>query len=624
MDLYSQNMGVVKKFNPRLYDLLNSIEGEHFRIEQARSGYPTLIFQKDNQDFYIHSRFKPEEEAVNMVRKLNLSSEHFIILGLGLGYHLDLLLNAKPPHSRLLVIEPNFEIFKHSLHTLSWESIINREDFFLCLGNDLNTIASTIHNFIDITTFDTVETLELASEVRFEEKFFNSAKEIIDNEIRTLLYDFKTRLAEDAMVPRNILKNLRNILDTRPVKALKNRFRGVPGFIVSAGPSLDKNILYLKKMKDRGVIICVDTALKPLLKRDIHPHFTVTADPSYKNYLHLQGTENQIRYFLVSDTGISERVYKDFKEHLFSISLGKPILKMIEQQIGEIGEIEAWGSVISVALNLAIYMGLEPIVFLGQDFAFSGMRNHCRGTSWEEKWTEYSSDLENLQRSEKQSIGGISRVKEMPDIYGNPVMSSDKLMLYKNYLSKIFPTFSGKRFINATEGGILNEIVQAPLYQVMKDYVFLRPPIDFNALFQIPTLYSRENKNKLIAFFKVKLQFFKKYRNKVTNAITRLNEIDSASTFQARVILEEAHRVRNLLYVNPQDGEILEMWSQGPIFEFLKRTKKLERSGIPTENATEWGEVYKEYLGKILPLISSVIASMETCIKSLQGNEDRQ
>jgi len=41
--------------------------------------------------------------------------------------------------------------------------------------------------------------------------------------------------------------------------------------------------LFLKQIQNRGVLISVDTALKPLLSRNIQPHFTAIADPSYKN-----------------------------------------------------------------------------------------------------------------------------------------------------------------------------------------------------------------------------------------------------------------------------------------------------------------------------------------------------
>ncbi|MGE5341178.1 MAG: motility associated factor glycosyltransferase family protein [Candidatus Omnitrophota bacterium] len=617
---YHANLTAIKQTHAHLYQVLTSITDTIYRTEPARSGLLTLICRHENQDFYLHSKFKPEDEALKSIQnpKINLHADHFIVLGLGLGYHLQLLLDHKPKTSRVLLIEPNPAIVNHSLKTLDWATLLNRKDFFFCLGTDPNVLAASLQQFIDVTTFESLENIELPSEIRFAEPFFKTCRQTIDNEIKSLLYDFKTRLAEDAVVPRNILKNIHHILHTRPVKTLENRFRGKPGFIVSAGPSLDKNILFLKKIKNRGVIICVDTALKPLLKRGIHPHFTITADPSYKNYLHLLGTESELTYFLVSDTGISSNVYTDFNDHLFSVSLGKPIMHMIEQNIGEIGQLDAWGSVISLALSFAIYIGTDPIVFLGQDFAFTNMRNHCRGTSWEDSWMENSRDLDAMQRAENRSIGGISKVSDTRDIDDAPTMTSDKLLLYKNYLAKIFPTYPKHHFINATEGGILTEIEPQPLHRVLETTVYPQEPIDIQSVFDIPTLYNSENKKKLMVFFRAKTDFFKKYKHKLLDIGDKLKTAETLAFSSIYPLLEEAHQLKNLLYANPQNGDIAEMWSQGPIFEFLKRYKKLEPHGVSPDNAGEWVRLFRDYFEKLFPLISGIKDSFEDALKNLR------
>ncbi|MCP5104992.1 MAG: motility associated factor glycosyltransferase family protein, partial [bacterium] len=578
----------------------------------------TLTLHHNNQNYYLHSKFNPEAEALKLIQKSNLDADHIVVLGLGAGYHLEKLMNMKNQNTRILLVEPDLEIIKHSLKTLDWKPIFTRPDFFYCFGTDPNALAATVQSFLNMPVFDKLEFIELTAEVRFLQNFFNTAKEAMDNEIKTLLYDFKTRLAEDSMVPKNILKNIGGILKTRRVKYLENKFSGTPGFIVSAGPSLDKNILQLKKINNRAVIICVDTALKPLLKKNIHPHFTVTADPSYKNYLHLQGTEEDIRYFLVSDTAISNQVYNDFHPHIFSVSLGKPIFQMIEENIGAVGEIDAWGSVISLALNFAIYLGLEPITFLGQDFAFTGMRNHCRGTSWEDKWLEYTRDLDLMQRKEKQSITGIAKVVETSDIYGNKAVSSDRLMLYKNYLVKILTSVRGKRFINASEGGVLTEIESMPLRRVLEEFVFPREPLDFQGLYKLPVITNNQNKKKLLTFFKAKAAFFKKYRRKLEDMMPRLAQADQLSLQVLAPLLEECEKIKVLLYNNVRNGEIVEMWSQGPIYHFLRKSSKLEGKLVDETNRTEFVQVFEDYFEKLVPMVTGIVESFDAGVRELQ------
>ncbi len=623
-NLENKNLAFIKQFSPDLFTTITTINRQNYAAVPSKKGPLTLTYSYNGQDYYIHSKFNPEAEAEKLIRNSNLQETHIAVIGLGAGYHLQKILETKNPNSRVLLIEPEPEIIKHSLKTIDWESLFTRKDFFYCLGTNLNLLARAIQTFIDVTTFENLEIVELASEVRFNSQFFNAAKKTVDNEIKTLLYDFKTRLAENAMVPENILKNIAGVLQTRPAKYLRDKFAGKPGFIVSAGPSLDKNILQLKKINDRAVILCVDTALKPLLGKNIHPHFTITADPSYKNYRHLQGTENQIKYFIVSDTAIANQVYRDFHPHMFSVSLGKPIFRMIEENIGGIGEVDAWGSVISLALNFALYLGLQPITFLGQDFAYTDMRNHCRGTSWEEKWIEYTRDPDGMQRKEKQSISGVVKITENRDIYGNKAFTSDRLMLYKNYLAKILTSLPEKHFINASEGGILKEIENKTLHQVIEKFVYTREPIDFKSLFNLPVIYNNQNKNKLLTFFKAKSTFFKKYKRKLEDIAVKLDKTTQSHLHTTAPLLEESEKIKDALYSNPQNGEIVEMWSQGPIYHFLKQSAKLKGQVLNETNLPAFVQLFHDYFKKLVPLVTGVIQSFDNAAKDLKENTGPQ
>ena len=621
--IYEKNLAALRLLNPPMAQALHSLEEKNYRREQSRAGQETLIYRSGGQDYYLHSRFNPEAEAQKIIQKSNLQADHIIIFGLGLGFHVKQVLMLKSRNARVLLIEPELEIVKHSLHSLEWYELFQRNDFHYFFGTDMNLLAASVEKFLHLVSFETLETIDFPPEVRFHGAFFSAARELIDNEIRTLLYDFKTRLAEDAMVPTNVLKNLRGILHSRPIKALKNRFIGKPGFIVSAGPSLDKNVLLLKKIRNRGVILCVDTALKPLLKRGIQPHFTITADPSYKNYLHLQGAAKDMAYFLVSETGIASQVYEDFKGNIFSVTLGRPIVKMIEQRIGEIGEIEAWGSVVSLALNVALYFGLEPVVFLGQDFAYTHTRNHCRGTSWEDTWLEYTRDLDLMQRKEKDSIAGAAKITELPDIYGNKTITSDRLILYKNYLAKIVSALPGKKLINASEGGIFKEIEQIPLHRVIRQYVYPSREIDFRVIFRIPELYYGKNKKKLLKFLRDKAKFFNSYEKKIGKLLARIEGKEGPAEGLLPGLLAEAEELKNALYADVQDGEIVEMWSQGPIYEFLKKSGKLENAGIGDIQGMRKKllAIFVEYFTRLRPIVANISAVMGTSMDNLAGGD---
>ncbi|MCP5104485.1 MAG: motility associated factor glycosyltransferase family protein, partial [bacterium] len=592
---------------PGLLKFLLALPEQRYKTETARNGALTLTCSLNQTSYYLHSKFNPQNESAALVAKKDTSADHIVVMGLGLGYHLEKVMETKNKTSRVLLVEPESEILKHSLKTIRWKKLLNRGDFFYVFSNEMAELAGTVHSFLNVIVLDRVEFVELPSETRILSDFFIKARKTIENEIKTNLYDLKTRLAESFMLPRNILKNLPRILNTRPVARLQNAFPNTPGFIVSAGPSLDKNVLHLKNVRNRGLMIAVDTALKPLLKRALQPHFTAIGDPSHKNYLHLQGTENLLQHFIAAETGIARHVFRDFNDKIFTLSVGRPMARLIEAHSEPLGELEAWGSVISIALALAIYMGLNPIIFVGQDFAFTGTRNHCRGTSWEENKLEYTSDLAQLQRFEKQSISGNKKVIETRDIYGNKTYTSERLKLYKNYLARMVEQHPHTLFINATEGGIFSEIPHMPLKQVIKKFVYGRPGIDFNRIHQLPTLYSNENIRRLTDFFENKRGFFEEYLKKMDDVLRTLRAGTDFSRETALPVLDVADSVKNELYAETQNGEIVEMWSLSPIYDFLKGYKRVEQKQFNESYIKENITLYQRYFENIKPLIKDII-----------------
>ena len=78
---------------------------------------------------------------------------------------------------------------------------------------------------------------------------------------------------------KNTFHNICYLSEGYSVEALKGILPAdVPAIVVSAGPSLNKNLMDLKKAVGKACIIATDTAMKPLLNAGIMPNLFVIID----------------------------------------------------------------------------------------------------------------------------------------------------------------------------------------------------------------------------------------------------------------------------------------------------------------------------------------------------------
>ena len=576
MSLFAANERLFSQQAPELWKALTREKSAFGTLPgTARSGDPTLALLTPNGPLDLHSRYQPRREAVGLIQSIDLQADHFVLLGLGLGYHLLELCARKAPEARILVCEPDWGVARESMHHLPWKELLD-QGVTLFVGGDEDAFSETVLTFVNVILFSRLEILEFPGEKTLYGPLFRALRQRLDREIQTLMYDLQTRLAEDAMVGRNYLRNLPLMLQTRPAEGLRGIFHGVPGIIIGAGPSLDGDILDLHQVRNRACIIAVDTALKPLLAAGIQPHFTVTVDPSHKNYRHLLGTEQRLKFHLLAEGSVAPTIFRDFTPHIFTTLLDRPLPQQLEAAMGPIGQIPAWGSVISLAFNAALSMGLGPIAFLGQDFAYSQGRHHCRHSTWQEQWRQgrhLASPL-LLEQQERASIDNITRSVEVPDIHGRHVISSDKMLLYKNYLVRLIRQ-SGVPVVNCSSQGALTEIPHLPFRHFLRDSIRSQQTFDPFLPQRLPLLKTTARLKQLRTYLQENERFFTAYHDKIRLQLEHLPPADCVDQDRLLQQVSRAERLRNELYQTSAHGDLMEMWSQRPIFTHLRKLRKI-------------------------------------------------
>jgi len=249
---------------------------------------------------------------------------------------------------------------------------------------------------------------------------------------------------------RNFLSN-RNAIQKNPgVIALKNRFRDIPCIVVGAGPSLDKNIRYLRKACEKAVILCCDAALKPLLAHDIVPNFVVVLDPQEEIARFLSNVP-QRGITLVVPTIVHPNILELWQGDILffnKFAPDIPTLVEIQKAVPQIGILTPGGTVLSVTYDLAFQAGCNPILFAGQDLSYPKKNSHSHGSDAAGK------GLKSTVERQKDSI-----VLET-DMNDKQLRTLKSMSVSKQWFSWAFTTWKRDNPVvvsNCSEAGILTD-----------------------------------------------------------------------------------------------------------------------------------------------------------------------
>lgn len=270
---------------------------------------------------------------------------------------------------------------------------------------------------------------------------------IIEEQCKLVRFNRNTILISKDRINNNIFNNLYDCIEQKNLPDLIDAFNNIdkndiPAIVVSAGPSLDKNIKMLKKAKGKAFIIAVDTALNALAKADILPDIAVTVDPTKSVLLfsHEKMIDIPLVYGLSANSEIMNvhkgtRIYHDAGDSVLNIFYDKFNKKRIALETG--------GSVANDAYSLAQKLGFKTIIFVGQDLAYPNDQEHSADS--------YGDTRNNYITNNGKVYFYVD------DIYGGKVKTEYNMNMYRLWFERAVQVYSDIRHIDATEGGAKKE-----------------------------------------------------------------------------------------------------------------------------------------------------------------------
>ena len=460
MKYFEANLKALSRKQPELATLLRETDRSHVKTFTSAEGIPSATVETNGETTEFHSRYNPQREAQQIVKKENHDgADYFIFLGFGLGYTLDAVIEKYCGSDlHYFIVEADPGILRAAFEARDFTLLLAAHDVYFAWPSFGPKLAEQWRHRFNLALARKSAYITHPPSLKLKPDYYKAAVETLQGQIYQTLADRATLMEKTQIFLDNFVQNLPKIVASPGINIFAVKFTDTPAVIVSAGPSLDKNIHALRDQKDRVLILATDTTLKPLLAAGVEPHFVMTGDPSHANYLHLKGAVTR-EALLVMEATAHPQSSEGFEERTLACLYENSVLHSLSELPGDKGILRAWGSVATMALDFAMFVGCNPVIFIGQDLAYTGGRLYCSNVYFEDQWFK---GLNTPEEREKRlaELRAANKPQVLTDIYGHPIETTHALIAYRDWIARIIANHPEKRFINATEGGILGGQVE--------------------------------------------------------------------------------------------------------------------------------------------------------------------
>lgn len=452
--VYENNMSALRKKYPSWANIIENTKRKkrNFDViaEQSLMGDTILKVNDRGKELYLNGKYAPSMAVERWLEQQGKIEEYtpVVIIGISNGYHIRRIMETVPKTSNILIYEPSFELFRRAMEEVDLTFLFELDKAVGIIVEGLN--ANEIEAYLQLMiSYDNMTSLKYYLSGNYQELFYEQVHDFVKKlkayvERQHVLWNTFVRYTN--VKAKNTFSNLPSLIEGYNIGDLLGVLpEDVPVIIVSAGPSLNKNIMDLKKAVGKACIIATDTAMKPLLNAGIIPNLFVIIDGLKPGLLFEHKDLSKVP--MVTMTGVSVEPMEYHKGKKFFYRSDSPFEQKILEELSkkekrdrQLPSLATGGSVANSAYSVGVLMGARTVILVGQDLALTGNRTHADGT-FQDKMDEI--DTEN---------GGYIEVES---IDGGKILTRDDFNLYRKWFEDIVKTWSHVTMVDATEGGAL-------------------------------------------------------------------------------------------------------------------------------------------------------------------------
>lgn len=383
MDYTKSNLNILKNRYSHIYKLLQMQTDmiPECRVMMENGLGNIVFFHGTDNEYYLYDKENALQEFAIWIQSLAGEIEgqdHILLYGLGLGYHLKLLLEHYP-NKWIYVYEPNINLFISALISEDLNTLLSHPNVkALAIGSSKEQKRQLIYPICTLAQ-GSCAFIEIPS---YKDKDSIGIQRLLE-EIPLIATEYKvqqnTLIHFKDIWMRNRLNHLATNLISTPLQVIKGAFSGYPAIIVGSGPSLQEDLENISRMKDYCLIIAAGSSLQALLHHGITPHLVVVVDggPIVENIFRTpESLQIPMLYTPTTNFNITDRAQT---LQLYAFDDTDLISPYYISPDGDIPVFRSLASVSGTAVQAAIYMGCEEIILVGQDFSFPEEKHYAKG-----------------------------------------------------------------------------------------------------------------------------------------------------------------------------------------------------------------------------------------------------
>lgn len=377
--VYAANLAALKECYPDLFHQMLAVDPKQLATTVTigpENGLPDIVLDDQGQKVLYYGGDDPMAYCHRFLTAFDLHYAPVLaFLGFGMGYQ---VLAALENFSQdldiqhVLIVEKELEIFRAALMTNDFSRIIRHPKIRLFVGEAPENLYTHFRQYITQNPetchfFKSIKLAVLPAVRQVHGRYYQSVVKSLRSVIMLQIQHVGNDPYDSLLGVEQTLDNLLPALKDPGIAAFKDIFKGTPAILVGAGPSLNDCIDLLREASQRAVLICVDAAFKPLMKKGIQPHVVTSIERSGGQGAFFSGLSSLEKTLFVFCPVTARETY--------DVYTGPKVIAQryleLDEWLGlETGALTSGPLVGNFAFNIAEFFGCNPIIMVGQDLSF--------------------------------------------------------------------------------------------------------------------------------------------------------------------------------------------------------------------------------------------------------------